>query len=152
MEPSKDGSPRLRGRALPGSSVLRSSRYGMSWALGTLATLLLVGSVMVMEVWDHSALTARSLGMGGNTVVLTADAAPPALWSNTWLGRRPYRSVAFHGLRRFATGFSLVLPQKPKTLSQDLSRIGPAISLRLVEWRNDIAADAKQTFVARARM
>ena len=143
-------SSRRRGRALSESSVLRSSRYGISWALGAFATLTLIGGMMVTGFWDRGALTAFPSASGGNEVVLTADTAPPALWSNAWLGRHPYRAVAFHGLRRFATGFTLTVPHKPATFRQYLLRVGPAISARLVRFRDIISAEAKQTLVARA--
>lgn len=144
------GSQRRRGRALPESSVLRSSRYGISWALGAFATSVLIGGMMVMGLWNHDTLTALPSSMGGNEIVLTANTAPPALWSNAWLGRRPYRAVALHGLRRFATGFSLVVPHKSTSFGQDLLRVGPAISTRLVRLKKEISADAKQTLVAGA--
>jgi len=150
MKTIKPVSRRRRGRALPESSVLRSSRYGISWVFGAFATLTLIGGVMVMGIWDRGTLTAPSSRAGGNSIVLTANTAPPALWSNAWLGRRPYRAMAFHGLRRFATGFSLVIPHKPTTFSQDLSRVGPEISTRFVQLRDAISTEAKQTLVARA--
>lgn len=143
-------SSRRRGRALSESSVLRSSRYGIPWVLGAFATLTLIGSVMVTGFWDRGALATFPAASGGNEIVLTADTAPPALWSNAWLGRHPYRAVAFHGLRRFATGFRLTIPRKPATFRQDLLRVGPAISARLVRFRDIIFAEAKQTLVARA--
>ncbi len=150
MKTRDSESSRRRGRALPESSVLRSSRYGIPWLLGAFATLTLIGSVMVTGFWDRAALTTFPSTSGGNEVVLTADTAPPALWSNAWLGRHPYRTVAFHGLRRFATGFTLIVPHKPLTFQQDLLRVGPDISARLVRLRNIISAEAKQTLVDRA--
>jgi len=138
------------GRAIPGSSILQSSRYGLPWAFGAFAIVVLVGGVMAVDLWKHTPGAMTGAAAGGNRVVLTANAAPPALWSNTWLGRRPYRSVAFHGLRRFATGFGLSTLKKPHTLSEDLLRAGPAISSRFVHFRDEVSAEAEQSLAAKA--
>ncbi len=107
----KSRSHRHRGRAFAKSSVFHAS-YGISWAIAAVAAIILIAGAMAAGVWDGPA-SSSTTSLGRDAVALTADVAPPALWSNAWLGRRSYRSVALHGLRRFATGF--VLTGRPGT-------------------------------------
>lgn len=150
MKTTESETRRRRGRALPESSILRSSRYGLPWTFAAFTTFTLIGGAMAVGVWSHAYPVVAPGGAGQDRIVLTANAAPPALWSNAWLGRHSYQSVAFHGLRRFATGFHFVIPHKPRTLGQDLMRMGPALSERFVRFRDAVSAEAKQTLVARA--
>ncbi|MHB1567264.1 MAG: hypothetical protein ACYCXG_11235 [Acidiferrobacter sp.] len=127
-----------------------TSRSGLSWTLGAVATFILIGGAMAMGFFDHDILTPVPAGAGADRVVLTADTAPPALWSNTWLGRAPYRAIAFNGLSRFATGFSLRPPHKASAFGRDLMHWAPRVSTRLVRWRHDIAVFSRQTLIERA--
>jgi hypothetical protein len=149
MKTMKRLAQRLGGRALPESSVLWSTRHGLFWTLGAFATMGLIGMTLVSSYWNKGPLVRATMA-GANRIVLTANAAPPVLWSNAWLGRRPYRAVPFHGLRRVATGFSLVAFQKPKTLTQDLLRVAPDISARLTKLKDEFSAEATRAFAAHA--
>ncbi|MHB1512009.1 MAG: hypothetical protein ACYCTF_07490 [Acidiferrobacter sp.] len=139
----------LGGHVEAESSVLWSSRHGLTWTLGAFATAGLIGTTMALIFWTKGHI-ASGAGAGANRIVLTANAAPPALWSNAWLGRRPYRAVAFHGLRRFATGFSLVVPEKSRTLRQALMRMAPDIGVHLVRFKDELSSDAGRAFSAHA--
>ena len=149
MKTTKRLSQCLGGHALPESSVLWSSRHGLFWTLGAFATMGLIGAALVSSYWNKGQLV-RATMTGTNRIVLTANAAPPALWSNAWLGRRPYRAVAFHGLRRVATGFSLMTLQKPRTLTQDLLHVAPDISVHLAKLKDELSAEATRVFAAHA--
>ena len=149
MKTTKRLSQRLGGRALPESSVLWSSRHGLFWTLGAFATMGLIGAALVSSYWNKGQLVRATMA-GANRIVLTANAAPPALWSNAWLGRRPYRAVAFHGLRRVAIGFSLMTLQKPRTLTQDLLHVAPDISVRLTKLKDELSAETTRVFAAHA--
>ncbi|HUW98602.1 MAG TPA: hypothetical protein VMV40_07145 [Acidiferrobacter sp.] len=116
MKTIEMGTRRRWGRALPESGGVRSSRYGLSWAVGAFAALTLGGGVMVVSSWNHGRIAAPFSQAGGNSIVLTANTAPPALWSNAWLGRRPSRAVAFHGLRRLSGGLGIVTPHKDRNV------------------------------------
>ncbi|AWP22770.1 hypothetical protein C4901_04945 [Acidiferrobacter sp. SPIII_3] len=109
----------------------------------------LIGAALVSSYWNKGQLVRATMA-GTNRIVLTANAAPPALWSNAWLGRRPYRAVAFHGLRRVATGFSLMTLQKPRTLTQDLLHVAPDISVHLTKLKDELSAEATRVFAAHA--
>ncbi len=135
----------LGGHAEPESSVLWCSRHGLTWTLGAFATAGLIGATMAMTFWIGNP-NPVSTNVGADRIVLTANAAPPALWSNAWLGRRPYRAVAFHGLRRFATGFSLSVPAQPRTLGRALMRMAPDISVRLVRFKDELSTEAERAF------
>ncbi len=149
MKTTKRFSRRLGGRALPESNLLWSSRHGVSWTIGAFAAAGLIGATMVASLWNNGPVVAAQ-GVGANRVVLTADTAPPALWSNAWLGRRPYRAVAFHGLRRLAAGYSLARPHRPQALGQDLQRVAPEISARLIRLKGELSAEARRALAARA--
>ena len=139
----------LGGHAEPESSVLWSSRHGLTWTFGAFATAGLIGVALASGFWTRGHIAA-GVGNGADRIVLTSNAAPPALWSNAWLGRRPYRAVAFHGLRRFATGFSLVVPRKPRTLGQVFMRMAPDIGMHLVRFKDELSTEARRAFSAHA--
>ena len=149
MKTTKRLSQCLGGRALPESSVLWSSRHGLFWTLGAFATMGLIGAALASSYWNKGQLVRATMA-GANRIVLTANAAPPALWSNAWLGRRPYRAVAFHGLRRVVTGFSLMTLQKPRTFTQDLLHVAPDISVRLTKLKDELSAETTRVFAAHA--
>ena len=149
MKIKKRLTQRLGGRALPASSVLWSSRHGLFWTLGAFATAGLIGAALVSSYWNKGQVVGATVA-GANRIVLTANAAPPALWSNAWLGRRPFRAVAFHGLRRVTTGFSLMTLPKPRTLTEDLLRVAPDVSAHLVKLKDELSAEAGRAFGAHA--
>lgn len=117
--------------------------------LGAFATAALIGAALMSGYWNKGHMAAGTME-GANRIVLTADAAPPALWSNAWLGRRPYRAVAFHGLRRVAVGFSFMSLRRPRTLTHDLLHVGPEISARLIKIKDKLSAEASRVFGSHA--
>ncbi|MDA8390459.1 MAG: hypothetical protein M0Z76_06990, partial [Gammaproteobacteria bacterium] len=125
----------------------RSTRLGLAWALGCVMTLALVGAVTGMGLLDRSALSAPSAGSAVDRIVLTADAAPPALWSNRWLGRHPYRVIAFDGLSHLAAGFVLSMPDaRPRTV---LQRWVPGVSAQIVRWRREASIVGHEALLTR---
>lgn len=131
------------------SSIFNLSRYGISWTVGAFATVMLIGGALGIGLFDRGSFVAMPAATTADRIVLTSDTAPPALWSNAWLGRRPYRSTVFHGLHRLAAGFTFHLPPRPLTFRQDLMRIGPNMVARFVQWRRDIKAYGKWALVSR---
>ncbi len=146
MKTDRHVSRRLGGRALRECGLLQSSHYRLPWALGALATVSLIGATMATSVWKDAATKASVGAASATRIVLTANTTPPALWSNAWLGRRPYRAVAFHGLRRFATGFSLIMPHRPRTLGQEFMRVAPEISVRFVRFKDAVSSKVRRAF------
>lgn len=117
-----------------------------------MVAFVLIGGAMAMGLFDRAVLApvAPSASAGADRVVLTANTAPPALWSNVWLGRSPYRAIAFDGLSRFATGFSLRPQHRVSAFGRDLRHWVPQASARWVRWQHDVAVFSHQTLTARA--
>ncbi|MDA8360888.1 MAG: hypothetical protein M0Z44_02660 [Gammaproteobacteria bacterium] len=136
------------GRPLPQRAQTGwSARLGLAWVLGSVLTLVLVGAVTGVGLLDRSALSAPFAGSAADRIVLTADAAPPALWSNRWLGRHPYRVIAFDGLSHLADGFVLSMPDaQPHIL---LRRWVPDVSARIVHWRREVSVVGHEALLTR---
>ncbi len=128
----------------------RVAQLGVAWILGSVLTLALIGTVTGMGLFDHSAMSGSVVAPAADRIVLTADAPPPALWSNRWLGHHPYRAIAFDGLSHFATGFVLSVPNVPQR--SILRRWGPYVSTRIVRWRHDMSVVGHEALFARVSL